>query len=181
MRRLARDLRSIQPFGITVKRLQTSKVNIPMDPPYGYSKIVEARSWQVIQDAAPEDIIVLYRGCNQTDANKMRDKMSAGGRNLDEKCGVPSEAEIIAQVGEGQYTLVNGTYVKSKLPEFTHDSSKVMMRRVKVPVGVIMGVVKIWIRRRYIVRGDAGAMEGWCAKYEAPIERWEWFPYTPSH
>jgi hypothetical protein len=83
--------------------------------------------------------------------------------------------DVIMQVGEGQYEqLPSGEFVKVKLPELTHDLNSMMMDRVKVKASsVVMGVVQIWIRRRYIVRGDAGIMNGWCAKHEAPIERWE--------
>ena len=130
-------------------------------PLHCQSKIISTNDAELIRNAAPEDIVVLYRGCNKVDAERMRDAMTAGGSAVDENCGQPSKADVAAP-GAGQ---------RQKLPEFTHRPDSILTHRFKAAPGVVMGVVQVWIQRRYLARGDA-CVEGWCARHEAPIERW---------
>lgn len=133
---------------------------------------------ELIEMAHPSARIVLYRGCNQTDANQMRQFMSAGGVAANQFSGPPSEADVIGQVGEGQYKVVAGRMVRVKLPEFTQVAPRSggagagMMSRVRVAPGVVMGIVKVKILRKYLVIGDKGCMQGWCTNYNAPLHEW---------
>jgi hypothetical protein len=157
----------------------TEGIKKEFDPIYYAStkeKTVEQSHPKLIKLAHPTAKIVLYRGCNKHDAAKMCLFMSAGGINPQYDCDKPSEDEIKGQVGEGQFKRVGEMFTKIKLPEFTHDKNNAMMRRVDIP-GVVMGVVRVKILRKYIVRGDEGIMQGWCTKPEAPL--CEWVSFTP--
>ncbi|MGH9626749.1 MAG: DUF4765 family protein [Bryobacteraceae bacterium] len=121
-----------------------------------------------VEAAAPDTLVILWRGTTYSRLNKMVQMNSLSGEASPNPDAVPPEqASVNSQVG----TNVPGQ-VRIKLPEFT--------TAAHVAAGYGRGGVILIaaIKKKYLAKAS-GSEGGWAASNDAPFEHLLWVPGEP--
>ena len=121
-----------------------------------------------IQQAARDEMVILWRGTNVQNATAIGTNLTAGGAgSANLSCGSPTEEEARMQVGG------YSGYGYRKQPEYTTN--------YKIAQQFARGaIICIWIKKMYLTKGS-GSEGGWIAYPNAPLEQIYWTKYGDPH
>jgi len=154
-----RSFTGIQELALEVERLLKEEYSLP------YPSI--SSEGQIIA-AAPDDFVILARGCNSIEQlNNILKNSSAGGGSLNRSVTAPSEESAISDVAfEGVPWKVSGAKqaARRQVPRIEFTTNVGVLRSFADRGGAI--VVKI--QKKYLAKGS-GSEGGWISDVSAPV------------